>query len=209
MRSKKYCITSIIGGNSFIRRKETLLGDKGPRPNRTESTSSLASRSNKLSNFFCSQHQCFDCEQKTANVGSMVFRCHWWERGYCEDCMDWDKTQLVGDSLIEYELLDFPPVDQAYYIVCSSCTEHHQEDEQVWRYCEYMRRTFGKHYQDFLEDTSAPPLSTTEDLTDVTTAVSSMVHTPHAETMDLDGISRTGPKSLSSPGKRKSTGEHP
>lgn len=39
--------------------------------------------------FNCSQHQCFDCQQKTTDAGGMLLRCRWCERGYCEDCLDW------------------------------------------------------------------------------------------------------------------------
>jgi SWI/SNF-related matrix-associated actin-dependent regulator of chromatin subfamily A member 5 len=171
------------------------------------------SRSNKSPMFYCPQHQCFDCEQKTSNAGGMIFRCRWCERGYCEDCLEWDKAQLVGDSLIEYELLGFPPIDQAYYIVCPNCTEHHEEDESARAYIECMRRTFEKVYQEY--QASKEPSVSGPDLTDATTAESSAVNTPYAEIIDLTATprARTSPKkSLStstanSPAKRKSTGD--
>lgn len=46
----------------------------------------------------------------------MLYRCRWCERGYCEDCLDWDKTELLGENLKEYEILGFPAVSQAYYV---------------------------------------------------------------------------------------------
>ncbi|KAH0545511.1 hypothetical protein FGG08_000339 [Glutinoglossum americanum] len=162
-----------------------------------DETFEMAARSNKLSIFYCPQHQCYDCEQKTSNAGGMILRCRWCERGYCEDCIEWDKTTLIGDSLIEYELLGFPPVEQAYYVVCPGCTDHHLEDEHAREYCEDMRRTFENLYREFQEDLSVPSL----DLTEVTTVESSVVNTPHAEIIDL-----TGPHQIS-PAKRKNADE--
>jgi SWI/SNF-related matrix-associated actin-dependent regulator of chromatin subfamily A member 5 len=155
------------------------------------------SKSNKFSSFFCPQHQCFDCEQKTSNAGGMIFRCRWCERGYCEDCIEWDKIQLIGDSLIEYELLGFGPIEQAYYVVCQNCTEHHKEDKHALEYIGNMRRTFEKAYLEYQESIKELP----EDLTDATTAESSAVNTPYTEIIDLTGT----PRSQSSSKKSFST----
>ena len=46
----------------------------------------------------------------------MLYRCRWCERGFCEDCLDWDTTELLGENLKEYEILGFPAVTQAYYV---------------------------------------------------------------------------------------------
>ncbi|KAI9787239.1 MAG: hypothetical protein M1839_003477 [Geoglossum umbratile] len=169
------------------------------------------SKSNKFSSFFCPQHQCFDCEQKTSNAGGMIFRCRWCERGYCEDCIEWNKIQLIGDSLIEYELLGFGPIEQAYYVVCQNCTEHHKEDEHAREYVGKMRRTFEKVYLEYQESIKDLP----EDLTDATTAESSAVNTPYTEIIDLTRTPQSrssSKKSLSTPNahtsaKRKSLGD--
>ena len=76
-------------------------------------------------NFSCPQHNCAECESKTGDAGGMLFRCRWCERAYCEDCADWEKTELLGENLREYELLGFPDVSQAYYVKCPECTDHH------------------------------------------------------------------------------------
>ena len=85
--------------------------------------------------FHCPQHQCADCQQKTGDAGGMLYRCRWCERSYCEDCLDWEKTQLLGDNLKEYELLGFPPVVQAFYIQCHGCTESRLQDENLNGLC--------------------------------------------------------------------------
>ncbi|TLD38144.1 ISWI chromatin-remodeling complex ATPase ISW2 [Venturia nashicola] len=75
----------------------------------------------KAWNYYCPQHICHDCSKKSSEVGDMIYRCRWCERGYCEDCLDWDGTTLLGDTLDEYQLLDHKPMEQAYYIVCANC----------------------------------------------------------------------------------------
>lgn len=84
--------------------------------------------------FNCPQHECHDCSQKTTDAGGMLYRCRSCERAYCEDCLDFDKITLIGNNLMEYELLGAPEQSQAFYIQCSSCTEHfleHPEDKEV------------------------------------------------------------------------------
>ena len=65
----------------------------------------------------------------------MLFRCRWCERSYCEDCLDWEKTQLLGDNLKEYEMLGFPAVTQAFYIQCPGCVDSRKEDAEVEALC--------------------------------------------------------------------------
>ncbi len=94
--------------------------------------------------FYCAQHQCFDCGAKTTNAGGMIYRCRWCERGYCEDCLNWDKVQLIGETLPELLSLDFGAIVQAYYIVCPSCTAHQGEDPKVKKWCERKTAQFEK-----------------------------------------------------------------
>ncbi|KAK0893854.1 hypothetical protein LTS16_012523 [Friedmanniomyces endolithicus] len=82
-----------------------------------------------IMNFFCSQHQCVDCGAKTTEAGGMIFRCRWCEKGYCEDCLDWEKTNLIGDNLPEYKMLGCGARAQAWYIECPGCTERWETDE--------------------------------------------------------------------------------
>lgn len=73
-------------------------------------------------NFQCSQHFCNDCRRTTNAAGGMLYRCRWCPQAFCEDCLDFDKTTLVGDSLKEFDMLGFHAKPQAYYIVCPSCS---------------------------------------------------------------------------------------
>lgn len=140
--------------------------------------------------FHCSQHQCADCEQNTTNAGGMIYRCRWCERGYCEDCLDWDKTDLLGENLQEYELLDFPAVDQAFYIKCPSCRDHHEEDAHARKYCEREAAKINKRYRALEEERaliaaaasiarkSSTPPTPADSWTSATTVESSGITTP-------------------------------
>ena len=122
----------------------------------------------------------------------MLFRCRWCERGYCEDCLDWDKTELIGENLKEYELLGFPAVSQAFYISCPSCADHHEDNQQSREFCERQAAQVDAEYARFIEQevlTLAPEeakkevshSSRAESLTDATTLNDSEVATPRAE----------------------------
>lgn len=140
--------------------------------------------------FHCSQHQCADCEQNTTNAGGMIYRCRWCERGYCEDCLDWDKTDLLGENLQEYELLDFPAVDQAFYIKCPGCRDHHEEDAHARKYCEREAAKISKRYRALEEERaliaaaasiarkSSTPPTPADSWTSATTVESSGITTP-------------------------------
>jgi SWI/SNF-related matrix-associated actin-dependent regulator of chromatin subfamily A member 5 len=97
--------------------------------------------------FVCPQHQCNDCEQKTTDAGGMLYRCRWCERAFCEDCLEWDKIQLIGETLIEYELLNFPAVPQAFYIQCHACTDHFVENPADQAVCVRMASEMEKEYE--------------------------------------------------------------
>ena len=138
--------------------------------------------------FHCPQHQCADCQQKTGDAGGMIFRCRWCERGYCEDCLDWDKTTLLGENLPEYELLDFPAVVQAFYIECPSCHDHHEENVEARDFCANIayeieckhREILEKHLLDVeeIKKSAMLPPSRADSLTDATTLDDSGISTP-------------------------------
>ena len=151
--------------------------------------------------FHCPQHQCSDCEQNTTNAGGMIYRCRWCERGYCEDCLDWDKVELLGENLKEYEILGFPAITQAFYIKCPSCHDHHIEDADARIFCEKESTKIDKRYAKAVKDkdlveaatavarkTTAPP-TPSESLTSATTLESSGISTPRI--VDADGFSST------------------
>ncbi|KAL8782656.1 MAG: hypothetical protein Q9213_005195 [Squamulea squamosa] len=161
-------------------------------------------RSRTTMGFSCSQHQCWDCQQKTQDAGGMIFRCRRCERGFCEDCIDWEKTELVGDNLKEYELLEFPAVNQAYYVRCPSCTDHHHSDSSAQQFCAKQAKEIDDQYEIMLEEQNAKmamlaaeqnPRKTSRDipsdaqsLTDASTVESSAVATPYC-IVDDEGIS--------------------
>ena len=85
-------------------------------------------------------------------AGGMLYRCRWCERGYCEDCLDWDKTELLGENLQEYDLLGFPAVTQAYYIKCPSCYDHHIETPEAREYCKSQAAEIDARYKAMVEE---------------------------------------------------------
>lgn len=146
--------------------------------------------------FHCPQHQCADCEQNTTNAGGMIYRCRWCERGYCEDCLDWDKTDLLGENLKEYELLEFPAVTQAFYIKCPSCHDHHLEDPEARDFCSREAANIDKQYQK-LQDKQAllaaaaiVPPTPAESMSYATTVDSSGITTPGSVHMGESSASR-------------------
>ncbi|KAL8850024.1 MAG: hypothetical protein Q9221_005041 [Calogaya cf. arnoldii] len=159
-------------------------------------------RSRMKMGFSCSQHQCWDCEQKTQDVGGMIFRCRWCERGFCEDCLDWDKTELIGDNLKEYELLEFPSGDQAFYICCPLCKDHHESEPSTRLFCENQAQEIDRQYEIMLREQNAK-LATevtelksqsstpeTQSLTEGSTIDSSAVATPYCIMDDGDASSK-------------------
>lgn len=97
-------------------------------------------KGDRIAGFYCPQHQCADCEQKTGNAGGMLFRCRWCEHAYCEDCMDWDMTKLIGGELVEMELYKYGERSNAYWVKCESCIESHRENPGYEKMCDEMER---------------------------------------------------------------------
>ena len=136
-------------------------------------------------------------------AGGMLYRCRWCERGYCEDCLDWDKTELLGENLPEYELLGFPAVTQAYYIKCPGCYDHHIETPEAGEYCKDQAAEIHARYEAMVEEQALVaaatqiakkpvPSTPVESLTDGTTLdnSSSGIRTPLLEEMPKTTSSR-------------------
>ncbi|MCJ1399711.1 hypothetical protein MMC11_002913 [Xylographa trunciseda] len=146
--------------------------------------------------FHCPQHQCADCLQKTGDAGGMIYRCRWCERGYCEDCLEFDKTTMIGNNLQEYELLGFPEVSQAFYISCPSCKDHHTENLDAKNFCETKAQEYDEEYKQILESKSSTitaheadgkmvsSFSRAGSMTDATTLDESGLSTPQVECAD-------------------------
>ena len=123
----------------------------------------------------------------------MIYRCRWCERGYCEDCLDWDKTELLGDNLKEYEILGFPAVRQAFYIKCPSCHDHHIEDTEARDFCDREAKHVDDLYQKHEEKEalaaaaaevarkSKVPPTPADSMTSASTLDSSGISTPESD----------------------------
>lgn len=138
------------------------------------------------SQFYCPQHQCADCEKKTGDAGGLIYRCRWCEKGYCEDCLDWETVKLVGDSLKEFEILDFVRNHQAYYIECPTCIQHWDEHPEDRKMVEREERQIDKMYKKAVAAKEAAQARAAE---------------LEALSIDTPGILTTGttPKSVSGP----------
>ncbi|KAK6499908.1 hypothetical protein TWF481_010264 [Arthrobotrys musiformis] len=86
-------------------------------------------KSNGKMQYHCSQHECYDCEQKTSDAGNMLYRCRFCERAYCEDCLDFDIANLIGDEILEFQLLDYHAVPQAFYVECHNCVDSRKDPD--------------------------------------------------------------------------------
>lgn len=130
--------------------------------------------------FNCPQHECHDCEQKTTDAGGMLYRCRWCEKAYCEDCLNWNETTLIGNNLLEYELLGYPEMVQAFYIQCSACTTNFAEQPSDRKVCEDLAAGFQlEHEKLFGEPATDREMSThAGSLTDATTIETPGVQTP-------------------------------
>ncbi|KAF2020095.1 hypothetical protein BU24DRAFT_448449 [Aaosphaeria arxii CBS 175.79] len=94
-------------------------------------TDEFQSRITALTGFYCPQHECCECGKKTADAGGLIFRCRWCEYGFCEDHVDWDAVELIGDNLPEFQMLgeDAPP--GGFYIKCAYC-KGGDDDRKDW-----------------------------------------------------------------------------
>lgn len=97
--------------------------------------------------FNCPQHECADCGQKTTDAGGMLYRCRWCERAFCEDCTDFEKTALIGETVKEYELLNYAANDNAYYVQCHKCTEHFEESPSDKAIVDQLAVDIGLEYE--------------------------------------------------------------
>ena len=123
----------------------------------------------------------------------MLFRCRWCERGFCEDCLDWQKTEILGDNLKEYEMLKFPAIDQAWYIKCPRCIEDHEQSPEAFDLCNGEAKRIDREHQKMIEERVAVEEesrkilaipSRDESLTDATTINSSGITTPRINNLE-------------------------
>ena len=110
----------------------------------------LAKTKSAVGNFNCTQHHCFDCEKKTADAGGLIFRCRWCEKGYCEDCMDWDTVKLIGESIPELEMLGYS-TNNAWYIDCQACVERWEQDPADQKHVQREKGRIEDEHREFMK----------------------------------------------------------
>ena len=143
--------------------------------------------------FYCSQHECFDCREKTTNAGGMLFRCRWCELAYCEDCLDWDRTDLTGETLPEYLSLGFGAVVQAYYIVCPGCQDQQKDDPKSRAFCKRKTVEYDRQLQDAIGRADGEGAVRAESMTEATTVEGSGAITPAVDLEPSDVTTKLDP----------------
>jgi SWI/SNF-related matrix-associated actin-dependent regulator of chromatin subfamily A member 5 len=134
--------------------------------------------------FYCPAHECRDCLSKTSDAGGLIYRCRWCMEGsYCEDCLDWENTKLLGETLPEYEMLGYPSKDNAYFIECSSCIASWTDNAAIKAEVEKERNRIDAEYETFLSATETPEkvksaADTPETLSEVGTPVNANFSMP-------------------------------
>lgn len=168
--SQSHCQICIDGGEMF-------LCQRCPRSYHLKCLDQRFQATAKSWQFNCPQHECYDCLQKTTDAGGMLYRCQFCERAFCEDCLNFEKSVLIGDTLPELELLNYPEAVQAFYVRCHICVDNFELVPRNKRLCEAMAESSRiEHRQVFgeLRESSTRPAS----LTDATTVETTSVNTP-------------------------------
>ena len=130
---------------------ELLLCARCPRSYHYECLSDQFKSKSKGISFICPQHSCFDCGKNSMDAGGMVYRCRWCSKAYCEDCLDFEGTTLLGDNLLEYETLNFSPDTTAFFVECGPCLEHHRADKAMAAFIERQKVAFEHDHREALK----------------------------------------------------------
>lgn len=99
-------------------------------------------------NFYCLQHECFDCTKKTTEAGGLMYRCRWWEKGFCEDCLQWDTARLIDESIPELEMLGYH-TNNGFFVDCHVCVRHWQSDPNDFQHMQKEKLRIEKDYDRF------------------------------------------------------------
>ncbi len=145
IENQTYCQICLDGG-------DLALCDRCPRSYHVKCLSPQMRANLKATSmsWSCPQHECIDCSRKTAQCGGMLYRCRFCEAAHCEDCIDFDNTNLVGENLKEYRMLGFGHSDQAYYVECQKCLVHWAENPEDKQITLDMVLEFDEDYEKFL-----------------------------------------------------------
>ncbi|XPS76632.1 hypothetical protein M3J09_008680 [Ascochyta lentis] len=102
--------------------------------------------------FYCPQHSCANCSKNTTDAGGLIFRCRWCPQGFCEDCLDWDTTELVGQNLPEFELLGEPSPSGGFYIKCPDCVDACEEDKEQKTWMQNTENDYKQQHDAWLQE---------------------------------------------------------
>ncbi|KAK0184817.1 P-loop containing nucleoside triphosphate hydrolase protein [Armillaria mellea] len=122
--NEDWCIHCREGG-------ELVTCDHCPRVFHAECYGISQSEANKKAFLVCRQHSCCECSRSTAQSGGMLYKCRTCPRAFCEDCLP-DEINDVGDTLPEYQLLNYGPTPTSFYIQCHYCDIQAKEDPVWW-----------------------------------------------------------------------------
>ncbi|GAA5963892.1 hypothetical protein JCM21900_003969 [Sporobolomyces salmonicolor] len=102
-----------------------------PRVMHQECSGLSAKELKEVMTYYCPQHSCSSCGRNTQQAGGLL--CQVCPNAHCEDCLGEGELEAVGDVLPEFLLLDYGKRAQAFYIRCAECTEHFQENPDVYK----------------------------------------------------------------------------
>ncbi|KAL9096943.1 MAG: hypothetical protein Q9165_000907 [Trypethelium subeluteriae] len=71
-------------------------------------------------------------------------RCRWCDCAYCEGCLEFDQTELLGNELPELKDLDYGAVTQSFYIHCPPCREHHASNPGARAFFQAKEKAFDR-----------------------------------------------------------------
>lgn len=78
-----------------------------------------------------------------------MFRCRWCPQGFCEDCLDWDKTELIGENLPEFEVMGEDSTTGGFYIKCPTCVDE-SEEQKAW--VENKEKEYKNQHDSWLQE---------------------------------------------------------
>lgn len=99
--------------------------------------------------FYCPQHECFDCTKKTTEAGGLMYRCRWCEKGFCDDCLQWETAHLIDESIPEMEMLHYR-TNNGFYVDCHVCVGHWQKDPEEFQHVQREKLRIEKDYERFM-----------------------------------------------------------
>lgn len=85
----------------------------------------------------------------------MLYRCRWCQLAFCEDCLNFDRAELIGDTLPELKLLGFAEVNQAYYVKCHVCADLHDANPETQEFCDEKEFQFERQWEEAKEEQEA------------------------------------------------------